>query len=185
MRTEEKLEKVKKSCKITKKVLDVVTIIFAVIAVVCLVAGILVIANKNMVNAEFAQAAANGDVDFYADGELLSGLISLDVEIEELVDKGEYATVLTILMVAGVVFTTIFAVVAKILSAILGLIVVKESPFCNEVIKRLKGVFIIITVLVLLASGIVEALITALFFRCIYFLFQYGNALQEQYDETL
>jgi len=92
-------------------------------------------------------------------------------------------------MVLGMIFAAIFAGIAAVIwwliERIFKEIKESDSPFTESILKKLRMVFIIISILPLFTNGIGAAIITALICWAIYSIIDYGYALQSEVDETL
>lgn len=92
-------------------------------------------------------------------------------------------------MVLGMIFAAIMsaaaAVVWWLIERIFKEIKESDSPFTESILKKLKVVFIIISILPLFTNGVGAAIVTALICWAIYCIIDYGYALQNEVDETL
>ena len=61
----------------------------------------------------------------------------------------------------------------------------EETPFSENILKRLRNIFIIITVLIAAYLGVGLCIVGALLLWCIYSILEYGVALQTEVDELL
>jgi hypothetical protein len=93
----------------------------------------------------------------------------------------------------GIGLTCLFATIAIIfLVVILAFIkkiftIIKEenSPFSDKCLKTIKVSFIVITASTFLGGSLGVTLLTGFILFCIYSVFEYGAALQNEIDETL
>ena len=60
-----------------------------------------------------------------------------------------------------------------------------ESPFTESILKKLRIVFIVVSIFAFLMSGFWAGAITALLCWAVYCIIDYGYALQSEVDETL
>lgn len=86
---------------------------------------------------------------------------------------------------AAAVLTAAAAVIFWLIEKIFKDIKESESPFTEAIIKKLRIVFIVISVCALVFYGIANGLITALLCWALYCIIDYGYALQLEVDETL
>ncbi|MBQ7076768.1 MAG: hypothetical protein IJM91_01365 [Lachnospiraceae bacterium] len=86
---------------------------------------------------------------------------------------------------AAAVLTAAAAVIFWLIEKIFKDIKESESPFTEAIIKKLRIVFIIISVCALIFYGIANGLIAALLCWALYCIIDYGYALQLEVDETL
>lgn len=182
MREQEmKLEKVKKSCQTAKSVTKVMQIILVVGCILCLVGAAIVFAMRDSVNA--AIAANEASVSFK--NITANGIIGLDVDVADFIAEGMYAEVCMIYCIVGAVYTFFCSIIFRMISKVFVIIEQSETPFSDEVVKKLKKAFIVIVVVTGLFVGVGTALLTALFLWCIYCILDYGITLQAEVDETL
>ena len=177
-----KLENVKKSCKVASTVAKIIRIICIVALVVCVFGVCACLGLKDQINQQYAsnaQLAENTNLSVAYGNVELTGLFV------DMMEKGEYAEAFAIcagVMVVALIFAiVVILLIEKIFTAILK----NSSPFDDVVIKAMRRAFILLTVFTLISSGLGGAVILALFFWCIYTIFQYGAELQKQSDETL
>ena len=201
MREQElKLANVKKSCDVARKVTKVFSILLIVASVLCLISGITIFAVRDDVNDHITIEGAQDGVlrfTFAADGMeevggyvtvddiTTNGLIGVKFDLEKVANEGDVAELLMGECYGGfiicVIMTAIFIMIQK------AFILIKESdtPFHPAVLKRLKLVFVIITIAALLFAEIGTAVICGIVFWCIYCILDYGFVLQQEVDETL
>lgn len=181
---EMKLQKIKKSCETTKKVLNIVRVIFIAFMVICIVCGIGVFAMSNDVNTEIAKQveAGNANIDMNIS---FGGLFHVDTNMEKAISQGRYAFAIgsTCAIAGGLLLMVV--IVTNQLIKIFTIIGTSESPFSDEVIRKLKKIFIILAVFELLFVEVGAAVLMALIFWCILNIFEYGATLQTEVDETL
>ena len=192
MREEElKLEKIKKSCNITAKVAFALEIILIVATVLCVVGGSMCFAFSSQIDQEIAVAMSQADkeemVGSFAsvDETSFGGLLQFTFNTDNLIENGEYGKVLGTYCFVGAAICAMVAVAFDMLRRIFKTIKTSETPFEEEVLKKLKVMFIVITVEILLMSGVGEALILGLICWSVYNIMDYGFTLQKEIDETL
>lgn len=192
MREEElKLEKIKKSCNITAKVAFALEIILIVATVLCVVGGSICFAFSSQIDQGFAVAMSQADkeemVGSFAsvDETSFGGLLQFTFNTDNLIENGEYGKVSGTYCFVGAAICAMVAVAFDMLRRIFKTIKTSETPFEEEVLKKLKVMFIVITVEILLMSGVGEALILGLICWSVYNIMDYGFTLQKEIDETL
>ncbi|MBO4214562.1 MAG: hypothetical protein J5876_06245 [Lachnospiraceae bacterium] len=79
----------------------------------------------------------------------------------------------------------VVAVIFWLVEGIFKQIKESDSPFTDAILKKLRIVFIVISILALLTNGLWAGAITALLCWAIYCIIDYGYALQLEVDETL
>ena len=177
-----KLENVKKSCKTAATILKVLKIITIVLAIMFFIGGGVMFAMRNTLDAELANHPEIVE-DF--DAEMNIAGVRMDYGLEGLANSGQYSIAfLELFVFAGVIFA-VMAVILSFIRKIFIEILESESPFTEVVLKTVKRSFILVVIFVAVGSGLGAALFFALFFWCIYTIFQYGCELQKQADETL
>ena len=183
-----KLEQVKKSCKTTAKVAKIFMIIIIVLAAICLAGAILCYVYRNQINTGIREALAdeNSNITVDFDTNLSFGSFSnLSFDLEEMEKAGEYGELCTLYCSLGTVALIFTAVVLGFVHRIFETINESETPFTEEVNKKLKTFFIVGTVLSVLTLGLGIGALIGLCCWCLYTIFEYGYVLQKQIDETL
>lgn len=94
-----------------------------------------------------------------------------------------WGTFLGLIFAAGM--CCVVAVIFWLVEGIFKQIKESDSPFTDAILKKLRIVFIVISILALLTNGIWAGAITALLCWAIYCIIDYGYALQLEVDETL
>lgn len=183
---EMKLEKVKKSCDTTRKVLTAIRGIMIACVILCVVGAILCQCFAKDINTELPKAIADGKATFNAtDIELFNGVVNFDIKMQSLIDENRYALLFTCYCIAGAVAVAVVIVILSLFIKIFKTILASETPFSEDVLTKLKTVFIVTVVLVALISDLGAALFLGLTFWCIYTVIDYGAVLQMEVDETL
>lgn len=184
---EMKLQKIKKSCKVSATILKVFSIIVLVLAVAFFTGATLMLANAQKVN-NYLVSDESGDVgesliETFGDVEMESSIDAL----QEFMDDCKYPIVMicaSYLYILGIALVVVL-IALSILRKVFVVIYESGTPFSVEVLKKLKKVFIFITIFMFLTTGGIMAIITAMILFCIYNIFSYGVSLQELSDETL
>ena len=177
-----KIQKIKKSSRVTVKVLNVVKVILAVGLVLCLIGGICCL---------FIKTDDGTKIEMFGQTVTLHGPIDMDT-IEntkgfDMVDALNIKDPMTrasanCFAAAGVIICSL--IVVLILKKTFMELAESDTPFNKDVLKRIKVTGIILTVISALSSGGI-AVVIALSFWCIYCIFDYGIELQKNADETL
>lgn len=167
MEKQEKLMKLQNTCRTlgrAMKVLEAIVVVIGLVAEIgCLVALI-----------------RNVPTDVIDVGINLGALKA--THLEEIF--GLRISIIFVLAAFAVAVFLICAVLERIRKTFAG-IVEMESPFTEETTKNIKTMGIIMTVIVLISSGLITALLCGLVFNALYYLFDYGCELQKESDETL
>ena len=176
------LENVKKSSNVARIVLNIIKIIFIIACVLLIVAGIALIAKNDYVNQVFSQGQMDVN-DVSIDFNL--GSFSFAENPEELLAAGKFGTQMGIYSIGFGIVCAFCVVITNCLTSIFKSIKDSESPFSEEVIRKLRKVFILISVVMFIGEGIGNGALCAVICWCIYTIFKYGYVLQKQADETL
>lgn len=189
-----KLENVKKSCKITAKVSQVLEIIMIVCTTLLLVFAVFCFATREeidngMIEMQQSNEASANDLnatfaDFGKEFKVGGGVF-VAFDTTKMIEDGEYGKVSGIYCLMGAVLCLMFTAVFDILRRIFKEINISETPFEENVLKKIKRLFIIICIEIFIMVGLGAAALTALVCWSIYNILDYGYTLQKQYDETL
>lgn len=178
-----KLEKVKKSCGVAKKITKVIYKLCRVAAILLTVAAILVGCNGDKVTEVIENSG--GSMTFNQSVIEVGGLMKFGINVQEYADSGRYVDAMIIVLIASIVLCVFTSVIFKLLHRVFVSIEESESPFSSEGMHTMKRSFIMICVLTMLCIDVGTALTLALFLWCIYCILDYGAALQNEVDETL
>ena len=193
MRVEElKLEKVKKSSKTAEKVSFTLEIILIVATVLCMAASIFSYVNRADIDKEMQARIENkGEEVTEAFDKIknldyeVGGVVVLSFDPSDNIENGEYgeyaAKGCALAALVCIMVSIIFAFVRRIFKTINA----AETPFEESVIKKIKGLFITVCIVLLIAVGIFAAGAAALLCWGIYTILDYGYVIQKQVDETL
>lgn len=186
-----KLEKVKKSCKITGTVSLILELLLIVAIVACIASAIICFSLHTEIDQAFIlytsqeEAAEFNSIVESFDGLSTSGFLKFTVHMDQLVQDGQYGKICGILCLFGTVICAMTAFLFDVIRRMFKKIHTSETPFTPEILKGFKIMSIIICVELLLMSGIGSALLGGLIFWSIYNIFDYGFVIQQQVDETL
>lgn len=184
---ETKLEQVKKSCHITNNVVKVIKIILTVGALLALIGAGVLGMYRNRIDAGIAEAIAADKAEFFTNGEFGDfGLITIDLDVQELVDQGQYALVMICYCAYAAVMCGLVCIIFSIIGKVFAIIETSNTPFSTEVLGKLRKSFIALVIWCLLISDSLGATaIFAMALWCIYCILDYGTTLQTEVDETL
>jgi len=193
----EKLLKVKKSCKAVKVVTLILFIVSMLATVLSLVMGIAFFAMGDKFDALMTDAKQEGYIkegDFTVSANVsfinidLGDPTKIDSDIPFLKEKfenGSYSTLFSTYML-GIFFILIFTDMILYLLYLIFKAIEKEStPFCDKVIKKMIVIFVLITIVAALSSGLGFALLSGFAAWAIITIMEYGKQLQIESDETL
>ena len=155
------------------------------IGIVCAVIGATAtIALSDTINKAIADNPDNVSINIDT-SEINIAFVSFEPDFQSLIDDGNYALIFAIICIFVLVILIIMYVMFSILKSIFKDIENSETPFSYEVLRKVKKLFIVIVLMVLISSDFGSALLAALLFRCIYCILDYGCAIQTEVDETL
>lgn len=186
-----KLAKVKKSCKATETVSKVLEIILIVATCICVAGAIICFCLNKDINESVAQMSTQAEMQEFLnitkslDDASIGGSLKFTVHMDQLIAEGQYGLVTGILCLFGAVICGMTALVFGMIRRTFKIILTSETPFCQEVLKGIKLMSIILCIELLLMSGIGTAVLAALIFWSIYNILDYGFTIQQQIDETL
>lgn len=186
-----KLEKVRKSCNITEKVAMVLEIILLVATILCIIGGALCFGFRGQIDQGIAEVVAAGehaevDSSFQALNNLeIGGFLKFTIHMDELLANKEYGTIMVTICGFAAVVCGMVALIFDLIRRIFKAIRISETPFDRAVIAKVKVMFIIICVELLLMSGLGNAVLAGLIFWSITNILEYGFTIQQQIDETL
>lgn len=176
-----KIQKIQKSSNVALVLVRISKIFCIAMAVAAIGCGCGLIGAQNYLDQELAKALEEGTLtmdELYVNGGgFLDGAINLAKADSVSETLGAYLLVLGAVLIC---LAIIFHFMAKVFRDI------KESysPFRPEIVKNMKVVFVLITVLVLRSSLLIGVVI-GFSLWCILQIFEYGCELQRQSDETL
>ena len=181
-----KLDKVKKSCRTTRKVVNVFKVLFIVCAVVCFLGAALCGGFRKQIDRGIQTSIEKGYGTFETDDlEIHTGIISMNRDFDDFIENGNYALVCIIYCIFGGVLLTILTVIFSIIANIFKDIENSESPFTPSVLSKIRKMFIALVIIMGLSVGIGLAVMLGLILWCVYCIMDYGAALQIEVDETL
>lgn len=176
----EKLESIKKSSNVAMILARIAKIICIVGAVACIVTGIGFIAFHDSVDEELSRAEAQGE--FNLDELILE--LNMGGFIMTYIDSDRISeTIGAFLLVEGVILI-IFTALLHFVSRVFKEIKESDSPFRKSILKDMRVVFILITLLVL-QSGALTGVMVGFALWCIYSVFGYGCELQQLSNKTM
>lgn len=182
-----KLERVRKSCKVTATVAKVIKIILIVVASLCLLGALACFIVRADIDGGMAEAISkNGNVAFLDINNIeINGLIQYTIDLEKMSNDGEYALLSIISCMVGCAYSAFVAVIFGIAEGIFKSVLKSETPFEETVLKKMKLFFIVLTAVIFVFTGIGAGVFTGLFCWSFYTIFDYGYVIQKEIDETL
>lgn len=175
-----KLENIKKSGNVAMILAKIAKIICIVGAAICIVCGIGLIAFHSTVNEELHRAEAEGKIDLN-DLILEFNVGGLNMSLD---DSDRISETLGMFLLLTSIFSVVFAVLLHFTGRVFKKIKESDSPFRRSILKDMRVVLVLITLLAL-QSSILIGVMVGFSLWCIYSVFDYGCELQQQSDETL
>ena len=193
---EQKLANVKKSCDVVRKVSKIFGVILVVITIITVVAGIVMLATKNQINSNLVFDEIGRHINVVGDTsdfisledvtiDIETGLFSFDYDGMSLIKEGKFAELFALYCFMGAFVCAIMAGIFITIQTTFEFIKNSETPFDEKVLKRLKVVFVAMTIVLGALSGIGTAVLCGVIFWSIYCIIDYGYVLQTEVDETL
>lgn len=114
------------------------------------------------------------------------GLIRIKTEVTDydMEDLNDYMLDIAIECFIFVIMGILLVIVLDEVTKTFRMMAESDSPFNEQLLKRLKPIFILITVICAF-EGIILALVVGAVLKCLYEIFKYGCELQMEADETL
>ncbi len=175
-----KIDKIRKTSRIALILVNIIKILLAVVAVACLLSGAVILGLREEVNSGAIRMLDDGFLrrDIFAGQEMKRDVCMT------LIQNGHVAEALTgYLFMTGAMLAAI-AVMFHFIGRVFKDMRESYSPFQLSVIKKLKIVFVLITLFTLRSSLLIGAL-TGVALWCVLQIFDYGCELQRESDETL
>ncbi|MDE6529850.1 MAG: hypothetical protein K2K96_03650 [Lachnospiraceae bacterium] len=178
-----KIQKIQENSSDALILVNIVKIFLIVSTVVTSVVGCSMIWMSDIFDKKFAEASALTDQELstaiHIEGGLVSGIIDLKRNTEsQAVELGINLLATAAVMVS---FVVVLHFVAKVFKALKE----SDSPFRPAIVKNIKIVFVLISILLVLQSGFLIGALVVLPLWCIFLIFEYGCELQQQSDEIL
>ena len=191
----EKLLKVKKSCKAVIIVARILMIILIVCTVVSLIAGGKIWSMGSDFDAAFDQLEANGVITtgdsfgsatvFHLDKFNADNIQTSVPAIREKLDTCPQSFIYSVNLFMAAGICAISALVMVLVIFTFKAILKNDTPFCDPAISMMTITLIALTGIFFLTAGTGTAVLMAVITWAIYTVMQYGKALQIQSDETL
>lgn len=168
----DRLENIKKTSKLIWKVGKVFQILFGIFTGMFLISVIILSVLHNTLNMMIAESQTSFDFSNFGQW------------TEKLASEGKVAEAGIVILISGILFSLMMIIIMHFIVKIFKRICDDYSPFLPEVVKDLKIVSVVTTLLIL-RNSIGLAIICGLIFWGIIQLYEYGCELQIQADETL
>lgn len=170
------------------KILSIVGLVFCVIGLICI--GVTAIAYDPVLDYIRANPNTMGaiEINLSESSHIYIALFDKTTLLELFENKDLALRVLgnaAIDCIEGAVTCAITLVLMNLIKSMFLKLENADSPFNTELNGDLKKSFIGITILVLINSTVVVALIVGLVLVVVYYLYQYGASLQKDVDETI
>ncbi len=198
-----KLARIKKSCKVAGIVTRIAFIICIIGCVLAIISGIIILANRENMNATMAEAIESGHeigvgqniggVNFYLakfDPNSINFFKYMKPESsipawQNYLDETPYAFSIGLTLIAMSFGIGILAFALFQIYSVFDIIQKEDSPFSDKVLKKLLIALIIIDVIVALTVGFGQGAVGGLITWAVYTIMDYGRLLQTKSDETL
>ena len=176
----QKLENIKKSSHVAMILANIAKKLCIVGVVICMVCGIGLIAFHDYVNEELQRAEAEGEFSL----DELTTEYSVGGFVWNFDDSGKFSETLGVYLLVEGVLLIVFTVLLHFVGRVFKEIRDSDSPFRKSILKDMRVLFILITLLVL-QSGVLTGVIAGFALWCVYSVFGYGCELQQMSDEML
>ncbi len=191
-----KINKIKRSCGIGKKVALIMCIICICGCVLSAAAGFALIGNYNNMESTIAQAAEEGRFDSSRISIGTARMINIEgidpedwesdiPAVQEALNNRPYTIVYGGYCLGISACIALCAVLMKLISSTFAIIEKEDTPFTDKVIKRVTVVMIVVSGFLFMTAGAAFGVLGALVTWVVYNVLDYGKTLQIQSDETL
>ena len=195
MNENEKIERIKKSCKYGKIVSNIIFIIFVVLAV-CAAVGSGVIFNMGKDYDQMVEKYIEEGKVFTEDSVGSVRVFNINVGnpsnmtsdsefIQKALDDHPYCVTNGLYCIIFSAIMIVIAVTVKLISSVFDLIEKEDNPFTDNVIKRVTVVMGVSSAMLFFTTGLLFGIIGAITTWVVYMIMDYGRMLQIQADETL
>ncbi len=197
----EKLLKVKKSCKAVKIVALILLIIGIVGCVLSLGGSITIFAMGDKFDNSIMEAEEKGYVDTDDIEASFGGVLNVRVfnvdlgdptsfsssvpALQARFDAGSLSTLYSIYLIAIFSIILMTNIVVLLIYLIFRNIERESTPFCDSVIRKMIVIFILLTILAACTLGSGAAILAGFMSWAVITIMEYGKQLQIQSDETL
>lgn len=195
MNLEEKISKIKQSCKVGETVTNIFFILALVGSIIAFMAGGYIFSMGKEFDVQMKQAEEEGYVSKgmsigtvkVANVELIdvSNIETSIPALEGAIEDHPYCIAYSIFVFTMAVTALIIAIMMKVISKTFGLIRSEETPFTDRVIRRVLIIMLVVTVIALMSMGLAQAAVFGILTWVVYTILDYGKLLQIQSDETL
>lgn len=175
-----RLETVKNRCNTLAKIVGVFEVIFIVLACIIGCSALTLMIGASKLNPIFEEAVSQGYLDYNVTFNV-GGVMGF----EKLLPPDNYAMGIGITVLFATIAVIFVVIILAFIKKVFTIIKEENSPFSNKCLKTIKVSFIVITVATFLGGSFGVTLITGFILFCIYSVFEYGAALQNEIDETL
>ena len=175
-----RLETVKNRCNTLAKIVGVFEVISIVLA--CITGGIALtfLIGASKLNPVFEEAVSQGYIDYNVTFNV-GGVMGF----EKLLPPDNYSLGIGLTCLFATIAVIFVVIILAFIKKVFTIIKEENSPFSDKCLKTIKVSFIVITVATFLGGSLGVTLITGFILFCIYSVFEYGAALQNEIDETL
>ena len=175
-----RLETVKNRCNTLAKIVGVIEVIFIVLA--CITGGIALtfLIGASKLNPVIEEGVSQGYIDYNMTFNV-GGIMGF----EKILPPDNYSLGIGLTCLFATIAVIFVVIILAFIKKVFTIIKEENSPFSDKCLKTIKVSFIVITVATFLGGSLGVTLITGFILFCIYSVFEYGAALQNEIDETL
>ena len=167
-----KLESMKKVSKLIGKIGKVFQIVFGIFTGVFLIAIIILSVLRNMLSMTLTEFQISFDFS------------NMGYWAKNLASEGKIIDAAIVFLISALLFSLMLTIIMYFITKIFKIFCSEYSPFLPEIVKDLKIVLLLVTVLIL-QNSIGLGIVSGFVFWGIIQLYAYGCELQNQVDETL
>lgn len=167
-----RIENTKKAGKLIGKIGKIVQIIFGIFTGLFLISIIILSVLRNTLNRMIVESHTNFDFNYMGRWP------------EKLAGEGRIIEAAIVFLISLTLFSFLMTIIMHFIARIFNRFCYDDSPFLPEIVKDLKIVSVLITLLVL-RNSIGLGIISGFILWGIIQLYEYGCELQNQVDETL
>lgn len=179
-----KLEIMRKRCKTSSKVVGIIQIITIIVIIAFLIGAVLCFMQRDMIDVHLAKAVEEGMIQV-DNLKISGGLFHLMIDYSQTFKAGNYAIPMFFNCMISAIICLVVTFVLSMFKSVFNGLVKNETPFSDDILKKLKTIFIVIPIMTLILMGLGHSIVICLLMWCIYSVLEYGKAIQTEVDETL
>ena len=168
----DRIENIKKESYLIGKVGKVFQIVFGIFTGMFLISLIILFVLRSTLNTMIVESQTSFDFS------------NMGYWTKKLASEGKVAEASIVFLISGILFSLILTIIMHFIVKIFKKICNDYSPFLPEIVKDIK-IVLLLTTLLILKNSIGLGIISGFTFWGIIELYEYGCELQNQVDETL